>query len=300
MTDLQNYLSKHEIKELMLYPAWKQFAKFFIVILTYFFLFSIVKTSNIFISIVAWWFQGFLLVCCFNVIHDCAHKNFVQDPRFCNWFGVILATMLLVNFSIFKSLHLDHHRFTNMPNDTQRPRDYQNLWQYLIAIPHWKFPIRTFTLSFNSLRNIFPSSVRSRIVRSEVIRDTYFLFSWVILIVACSIIYPLIMLELYLVPIFFYFSMIFFVTATEHSRCDKTDDKTRNTRSIISNPLLRFFSNGFNFHAEHHLYPAIPSPQLIHVNRKIGKYLKYNEKSYFAFHLKLIFSLIKGTFNKQA
>ncbi len=100
-------------------------------------------------------------------------------------------------------------------------------------------------------------------------------------------------------PILFYFPIVFFVTVAEHSGCDKIKNKLCNARSIHSNALLRFFFSNFNYHAEHHLFPHIPSIQLEKVHKKLGENFKYQETTYIRFHINFMKSLINKNYKKQ-
>ncbi len=96
------------------YPAWKQIGRLILVITVYAFF----SRVNEYISMIVghlgiWWIQGFLLACCLVVVHDCAHHSFIKSIYFCRWCGGFLGAILLINFSIYRYIHLEHHRYTN-------------------------------------------------------------------------------------------------------------------------------------------------------------------------------------------
>jgi fatty acid desaturase len=44
----------------------------------------------------------------------------------------------------------------------------------------------------------------------------------------------------------------------EHTGCEMSSDTYANTRTTITNPVVRFFAWNMPYHVEHHAYPAIP------------------------------------------
>jgi len=120
------------------------------------------------------------------------------------------------------------------------------------------------------------------------------LLAWLFLLSGITALWPQQVLLGYWCPLVLYFPMVFFTSIPEHYGCDEGSDLLRNTRSLSSNFLYRYvFWNG-NYHAEHHVYPAVPSYNLPRLHALIGNHFKCQERSYVLFHLKVIRGLLQG------
>lgn len=292
-----NNINKEELVLLHTFPLWKQLGRLSIILISFFILAFLGTYFSTWVAwIIIWWFQGFLLACCLIAAHDCGHNSFAKSRRLCRVLGTILSTPLLVNFSAYRYLHFEHHKLTNVDGDTQRPREYKNILSYFFSIFHLKFLYRFIELSVKSLCNQFHSCVRNRKAKKEIQIDSIFLLTFIILIVAAICFYPILIFKYYLMPIIFYLMMVFFFTMAEHSGCEKTSNQQLNARSMHSNQFFRFFFWNFNYHAEHHVYPNIPSSNLEKLHKLIGDSFKYHHKSYILLHL----SFIKNIINNQS
>jgi fatty acid desaturase len=232
--------------------------------------------------------RGFLLSCLLVVVHDCAHQTFSKSLMLCRIVGVLLATPLLVNFSLYKVLHKDHHLYANTLRDTQRPRQFNNRWHFLLSTTHLKFPLRMFQLSALSLCNNHYKQGISLRHKTAIKIDSIVLLSFMGIVLFTSIINFKYIILYYVLPIFFYLVCVFLVTTAEHTGCANSKVVEANTRSIKSNCVLRYFMFNFNYHAEHHAYPFIPSPNLRQIRMMQIVNSQYSEESYIKFYLTLL------------
>ncbi|GIT84487.1 hypothetical protein DSM16313_22690 [Acinetobacter seohaensis] len=80
----------------------------------------------------------------------------------------------------------------------------------------------------------------------------------------------------------------------EHFRCDTNSiDPFRNTRTIKSNAFMNWFTNGNNYHVEHHLMPGLPIDRLHDLHEKIKDKNEFQETTYRDFYLGLFKSMVK-------
>ena len=70
----------------------------------------------------------------------------------------------------------------------------------------------------------------------------------------------------------------------EHTLCPNSDDGFANTRTTLSNPMVRFLMWNLPYHAEHHLLPNIAFHHLPEAHRHLRPHLKYVAKSYTGVH----------------
>jgi fatty acid desaturase len=82
----------------------------------------------------------------------------------------------------------------------------------------------------------------------------------------------------------------FWVELPEHFGCDLTTmNVLLNTRTIRGSWLSFWFTNGNNFHVEHHLYPRIAIDKLPRVHATLRDDLQFFDRSYWSF-LRMVLS----------
>ncbi len=87
----------------------------------------------------------------------------------------------------------------------------------------------------------------------------------------------------WIVPVFVGYPVINYFRNLEHADCEVSEEPNclRNTRSVRSNPIIRFFLWDTNFHAEHHCYPMVPFYNLSKVNEHMYDHVIHNERDHF-------------------
>ena len=73
----------------------------------------------------------------------------------------------------------------------------------------------------------------------------------------------------------------------EHVGCEEGPNPLENTRTILTNPLMKALCWNMNYHAEHHLYAAVPFHALPAAHGEVGGVLRH-ELGYFAVHRDII------------
>tara|TARA_R110000868_G_scaffold266583_1_gene525800 strand:+ start:10233 stop:11135 length:903 start_codon:yes stop_codon:yes gene_type:complete len=280
------------LQDLCDYPAWRQYARLgLLIVLCWGLGWLSYTTSYIVASIFLAWCQGFLMVCCLVAAHDCAHDTFVKQRQVCRILGAVISAPLLVNFSLYRYLHFTHHRLANFPGDTQRPRTYTSVGHYLLAVLHWKFPFRFFQFSLFAFIGRYPDSVKTHKQRQAVLLDGIVLWLTLFMMIGFTIAFPKVMLWGYWLPVVCYLMLTFFLTTAEHTGCDMSKNAMKNARSVHAGPLFRFLFWQFNYHAEHHEYPTVPSSNLHRLYLLIGDQEQHPSDSYTCTHWAFILSI---------
>lgn len=246
----------------------------------------------------AWWFwvivlpfQGLIFSGFFSAAHDCAHNTFCKSKKINRIFGIFWSAPLLLNFTLYKRFHIKHHRNTGDTNDLESRFTFQNIWHYLeylfINIDSWSYMF----LDMQSIFGHFPDYIQSKKAKNDVQIDNLGIFLWITIIIFCTFLWTKYTLILYWLPLLISPAGALRSLA-EHYGCDEGTNSLSNTRTVSSNFLVRYVCWNDNYHAEHHLYPSIPSYNLPRVHALIGHHFKYRESSYLLFNLKLIRSLL--------
>ncbi len=240
-----------------------------------------------------WWFQGIVLSGFLGASHDCAHGVFAGSPRGNHIAGALWSSAVLFNFSLYKYFHLEHHHYTSVEGDTEPGGLFPSAWAYFKSLPTTAFFVSFWKMSALAMVGRFPHFVRSPRARMAVKADNVVQFAWIVGVVILTAIWPKQIVLLYWCPILVYFPMVFWTSLPEHYGCDPGSSLINNTRSTVSNWLFRYsFWNG-NFHAEHHVYPSVPSHNLPELHRLIGRHFAFQERSYVLFHLNLVWTLLR-------
>ena len=248
-------------------------------------------TTHYALLVVTWPLQAFLLSGFLGASHDCVHRSHLSSPLANRVAGAMWGSLTTVNFSLYRYFHLDHHRFVGTAEDTEPAGEFDSVIGYFKSLPTIYFFIAFWSMSLAALRGRFPHFVRNAQQRRAVLWDNAALLIWVICIAAFTVHYPREIILGYFVPLILFCPTVFIFSLPEHYGCEHSIDLTSNTRSIISNRIISYLYWNGNYHAEHHVFPRLPSRALPEAHRMCGSAFRYIGKSYFRFHVNLIQSL---------
>jgi fatty acid desaturase len=268
-------------------------------------------STYVFLSLVgfwinAWWlwavilcFQGIIIAGFLGAVHEGTHGNLSSCARTNRLAGVFWSTLIFVNFTLYKYYHLKHHKYTNIPGDTEQPEQigvFSNIRDYVLSfVPTGGFYIFFWRASIQSCFGRFPDFIRSEKARRAVQVDNMVLLLWLLLSATVTYWWTEYALLFYWCPLLISHPMLFGIGLPEHYGCAQSSDPKCNTRSTSSNFLLRWTNWYANYHAEHHLYPSVPSYNLPRLHLLIGKHFTFQERSFILFHLKLFWSLLQNS-----
>lgn len=222
--------------------------------------------------------------------HEALHGIGFRSPRANVVAGVLLGLPMLTSFAAYRAAHMRHHRDLGTP-DNQEFFDYGDQygdenrstagkvlgWIYRMSmIGHYRqFVIAVATMYGRSaFADEKPATIRN-------IRRDYLIMA---LLVAGGLVWTVVSGDLLVVWLWFLPLLLVagpvhaLVELPEHFRCDTdTTDVFRNTRTIRSNRLMAWFTNGNNFHVEHHFMPSLPIAQLGELHAALdGKVVYHN------------------------
>ncbi len=193
----------------------------------------------------------------FTVLHDTCHRSASQHDWVNTWLGRFSAPMvapLIASYSLFRFIHMQHHRFTNHDID-EDPDSYTSNGRA------WTWPFRWATLDLSYIVYYLPRmGARPRAEKIE------FVVTWLVslsVLVACIATgYLAEYLLLYILPS--RFSIMFLGFAFDflpHHGLDAkpSEDRFRTTRNRVGmEPVMNVVLLYQNYHLVHHLHPLIP------------------------------------------
>ncbi|WP_431045765.1 fatty acid desaturase family protein [Streptomyces sp. P1-3] len=216
--------------------------------------------------------------------------------------GIVLGIPMLISFAAYRVTHLRHHRYLGTPLNREffdygnqygadRPRSRRDAllsWAVRFSmIHHYGLFLRNLARSLLGRDFEGETATTSRRIRrdhrialavfagltalSAALREPVVVVVWVLpLVLVAAPVHAAIELP-------------------EHHGCDTLDeDPFANTRTIRSNRFMTWFTNGNNFHVEHHLVPNLPIERLPDAHAVVRDRLRHFHPSYTHYFYKLV------------
>ncbi|MEL7164417.1 MAG: fatty acid desaturase [Pseudomonadota bacterium] len=208
--------------------------------------------------------HGILMVFLFTLSHECTHQTPFRTRWLNDAVGLAVAPLLVLPFFWFRYFHLAHHRFTNDPDrDPElagggRPATWRAYLIYLCGWGYWRGNIATlWQNAFGRLEAPYLPARRHAVMRAEAraLIGLYVLF-------AISLIWSPVLIWLWLVPVLIAQPFLRLYLLAEHGHCPPVANMLENTRTTLTNRIVRWLAWNMPYHAEHHSYPAVPFHQL--------------------------------------
>lgn len=241
-------------------------------------------------GILAWPLMGFILSGNMAAAHDCLHNSHYRQSYMNRVFGAIWCVPIFMNYSLYKIHHMTHHRYTGVEGDSEPKGEFISIRNYIKVLTGVTFLKKFLMKSLKAALGIYPDHVSEDEIRNIKL-DNLILLGWLVVISVVTIIWPVETIRAYWGALLFYPACLVFIGIAEHYGCDESADIQFNTRTMSGNPVLRFFIWNSNYHAEHHVYSAVPTLRLGALHKKISQDFKFRESSYLAFHRKIYKSL---------
>lgn len=209
--------------------------------------------------------------------------------------GFVLGLPLLISVHHYQDRHLHHHQHVGTADDSEffqfSKEDNNRPLRFavnMLMLPHWDMVARLVWASWTgrSIGRVYNKNNERRI------RGDYAAFG-VIVIAATALLVvfrPVGAVLLLAFPIAACIHTL--VELPEHWDCDKTSSVFENTRTVRAGWLATWFTNGNNFHVEHHLAPALRPEALRAFHLRIASRIAHQNDSYL--------NLIKNAFNRKA
>jgi fatty acid desaturase len=237
--------------------------------------------------------EGLVFAHMLELVHSCIHGTAFGTRRADRIAGALLGLPMLVSFSDYRSNHLEHHRtlgksekkdffgyeFEGMTTwlsflgHLLMPGHYRNAAKRMaLAATHWnwrKIPAAAFDSNIEHLL----------MVLWLLVPLVALLFGYaqpfLVMIVPCLVAIPShVLIEL-----------------PEHWHCPPVDNPLIHTRSISAGRIATWFTNGNNYHLEHHLCPWLPNRDLRDLHLRLRAHEVYYQSSYLRFYLQVFRSL---------
>lgn len=243
---------------------------------------------------------GLLYAHAVELQHQALHNTGFPNKVWNRATGFLLGLPMLVSFSDYQHSHLRHHRLLGTSDDREffnygydRLTSLKPLLRHLLMAGHYRDVTRF--IGGSLLGRLKPDMKRETAVK---IRTEYQLMALAIAAaVALSIAFrTTLFVEVWLVPLLFAIPAHALIELPEHwSRDHGSLDVRNNTRTIGASLLAYWYTNGNNYHIEHHWLPSVPNDRLPHLHRRIQGEIEID--SYPSFYKRFFLELYHNTFS---
>lgn len=230
--------------------------------------------------------------------HQALHYQGFRSKRLNMVFGVLLGMPMLVSFHAYQDSHLRHHRLLGTPENKEF-FDYGD--QYgaspVVNLGRWAWRLSMAAHYIQFAKNVAKLVVPGArfgdnpLVSRAIRRDHLLMVAAIALLAGVSVaLHTWFAVWVWVVPLVFVAAPVHaLVEMPEHYRCDLTStDPFRNTRTIESNAFMTWFTNGNNYHVEHHMMPNLPIERLHDLHGAIGPRIRYYHRTYRQFYYALL------------
>ena len=231
--------------------------------------------------------HGVVLIFLFAPLHESIHRSAFRSRwlnRLAGWLG---GAVLILPPRYFGHFHMAHHRHTQDPlRDpellTAKPTNWRGYLWLLSGLEYWYRALGGLLRRASGTvpADYVPERQRDRVV----VESRVFLGGYVaaaVLSVGFQVDW---LLWLWVYPALLGQPFLRAYLLAEHWGCPASPDMWRNTRSTISNPLVRFFAWNMPYHAEHHAHASVPFHALPALSRHMGAARQVVSPGYARFH----------------
>lgn len=204
--------------------------------------------------------------------------------------GLLCALPMLVSHAHYRALHLAHHRNLGTPANFEFFNYGAIKGKSFLVVLARSFSLGRYVgVGKNIFRALTGRAQDAAMGAQErrAIRIDYLAMFVVIagVVVFTAVTASGLALRLWVIPLLLVGEPVhFWVELPEHFGCDlSTRNVLLNTRTIRGSWLSFWFTNGNNFHVEHHLYPRVAIDKLPRVHATLRQDLQFFNRSYWAF-----------------
>ncbi|HEY2340206.1 MAG TPA: fatty acid desaturase [Steroidobacteraceae bacterium] len=239
----------------------------------------------------SWWLvpalilQAVFINALFGAMHESVHYGSFRTRWLADVLAFFSGAAILNNAGFYRHYHLAHHRYTQDPDrdpeliTSGTPSTWGSYLLRVSALPFLALRVRDIFL--------FPFGYRGDVdyihpaAWTEVRRWGRLLLAFYAALLAGSLVLQTtFLLWVWLIPLLIGLPLLRLYLVCEHTLCPNSDDGFSNTRTTISNPIVRFLMWNLPYHAEHHLFPNIAFYRLPEAHQYLRPHLKFVAKGY--------------------
>ena len=210
---------------------------------------------------------GLVQVALFAPAHEATHQTAFASRRANAAVGWLAACPSLLNLHFYAAFHFAHHRHTQLPGqdpelDMESPDTLGAYLRRIAGVPYWRLRLLVIADCWRGDVSRYPyvseqaaptviRSVRAMtLILGGGAAGSAMLFGWTTPFV------------FWIVPQLLCQPFLRAYVLAEHTGYSRNRNGLTNTRTTLTNAVVRLLMWNMPFHAEHHLYPSIPFHRL--------------------------------------
>jgi fatty acid desaturase len=238
--------------------------------------------------------EGAILVFLFAPLHETIHRTAFKSRRLNDVVAAVIGFLILQPADFFRFFHFTHHRHTQDPARdpelaTPKPRTRAEWLLAVGGLPLWR------DLLFGLLRHAAGRAAEpylSADAARQVIREArVHVLLYAVLAILSLIRRSDAVIVFWLAPALLGQPWLRLYLMAEHIGCPLVPDMLANSRTTLTNGVVRFFAWNMPFHAEHHAFPAIPFHALPALHDHLAPSIGTLAPGYIAVHARLLRTL---------
>ncbi len=239
--------------------------------------------------------HGIILVFLFSPLHETVHYTAFRDRRINQAVAWVCGAVLMLPPEYFRAFHFGHHRDTqDLARDPEliqpKPRTLRDYLLVLSGLPYWRERIAT-TLRHAAGRIEQPFIPRRR--HTAVIREARVLLAIYGAVAVLSILAEnTVALTHWVTPVILAQPALRGFLLAEHTGCPLVPEMLENSRTTMTNAVVRWLTWNMSYHAEHHAYPALPFHALPKAHGLLAERIAVQAPGYLSVHRGLVQDLI--------
>jgi fatty acid desaturase len=247
-----------------------------------------------FLLIPAMALHGVTIVTLFAPMHECVHRTAFASRRANDAVGWIAGVLSFYNATYYRHFHAWHHRYTQDPERDPElifPKA-KNRREYLTELSGltfwWRRILDYPRLALGLARDLpfVPATARHAIALSMSAQLAIYLAA----AAAIGFRYNGVLIY-WFIPVVLAQPFLRALLVAEHTGCSQDQNGLSNTRTTAASFPIRLLMWNMPFHAEHHLYPAVPFHHLPALHGQVRDRLRYLAPGYRAANRDIVRSL---------
>ena len=240
--------------------------------------------------------HGVVMTFLFAPLHESVHRSAFRARwlnRLAGWLG---GVVLILPPRYFGHFHFAHHRHTQDPDRdpellTAKPTSWLGYIWLLSGMEYW---YRAIGGLLRRAVGAVPAAFIPERQRALVVTESRIFLAGYAVVAILSITFNVDwILWLWVYPALIGQPFLRAYLLAEHWGCPAVSDMWRNTRSTVSNPLVRYFAWNMPYHAEHHAHASVPFHALPALSRRLAAARRVVSPGYARFHISEAPSLIR-------
>ncbi|MCY1020442.1 fatty acid desaturase family protein [Pyxidicoccus sp. MSG2] len=228
--------------------------------------------------------------------HEAVHGSLSRQRWLNRLGGMLCALPVLQNFAAYKVLHLRHHVDLGGGRDPDHYGNYTGRRWLELSMHVGRlllgYPAYITMIPILGWRHGTPSERRWIEVEVALLA--------VVAALAVAFVPGTVLLHAWVVPMLVINTLVNIRGMSQHTFLPESNHPVRGSRTILSNPVTRFFMCNENYHLEHHLYPRVPWYNLPELHRTLRAELLAQGAPFIPSYFSFVRGVVSGSLMRGA